>query len=459
MIKYPAKLVIPNRFKDGYGVSSKIVKDNEANLIITVDNGIGAFEACKTAKQKGVDIIITDHHKVSKNGLPDAFSIVNPQRKDCTYPFKEICGAFVVWLFLAQLKKELKANVDMSIFLELLALATIADVMSLKDINRAVVKAGLKKIELSKRPCFVALKNHLAKSYFSSEDIAFQISPRLNATGRLYSANISYDFLRSENMQEAFTLLEEINNINEERKDLEKITSKEAKSLVEQEDDIIVLASKNWHEGILGIVASRLSSLYLKPSIVLNIENGVAKGSARSLEGIDLFYLISKEKDLLLSFGGHSMACGLKLDVNNLELFKQRLNTHIKNENLKVKPDKDILGELNLDDVDVELVEMIESFEPFGKGNKKPKFKLQNEEVLSSSKIGAQKQHLSLMLKDSKKALMFNSEESILQGDKINATISLHKNTFKGSISADIFIEKLDKVEVQTFHLNVPRGT
>ncbi|MEO1953463.1 MAG: DHH family phosphoesterase, partial [Campylobacterales bacterium] len=256
-IPYPLEAVIPNRFNDGYGVSPSILNRIEADLIITVDNGISAIEAGKICKQRGIDLIITDHHTPSEI-LPDAYAIIDPKLDDCEYPFKEICGAEVAWLLLGLVKKELSLNINMGSFLDVLCIAIIADIMPLIDINRTLVKEGLKAISNSTRPASIIIRDFLNKPRISSEDIAFAIAPRINSAGRLEDASIALEFFIAQDTHSAYKQFEILNSLNEHRKETEAETTKEAIDEVDEDAKVIVVAREDWHEGVVGIVASRL---------------------------------------------------------------------------------------------------------------------------------------------------------------------------------------------------------
>ncbi|MCW8837861.1 MAG: single-stranded-DNA-specific exonuclease RecJ, partial [Thiovulaceae bacterium] len=329
-IPYPLDAIIPNRFTDGYGVSPTLLDRIDADLIITVDNGITAIEAAKICKERGIDLIITDHHTPSDT-LPDAYAIVDPKLKNCQYPFKEICGAQVAWLLLGLLKKELLLDINMKQFLDILTIAIIADVMPLIDINRTLVKEGLKVLMNSSRAASIIIKDFINKPYISSEDIAFSIAPRINAAGRLEDASIALNFFRAENINTSYNFFNQLNTLNEQRKETEAYTTKLAISSVKESDRIIVVAGEDWHEGVVGIVASRLTDKFGRPSIVLNIEDEKAKGSARSIGEVDIYKLLAANNDFLNGFGGHKMAAGLSVDKKNIYNFTKAINESAKN--------------------------------------------------------------------------------------------------------------------------------
>ena len=234
-IGYPLTVVIPNRFTEGYGINENILKRVDADLIITVDNGITAHKAALVCKERGIDLIITDHH-TPEGSLPSTYALVNPKQEGCEYPYKEICGAQVAWLVLAALKKEMGLQIDMGQYLDLLALAVIADVMPLHDINRAIVKEGLKLMSRSIRPPFIIIREFLNKSSLSSEDIAFAVAPRINSAGRLEDASIALEFLTAGDELTAAKRFELLNNLNEMRKITEADTTESASLHVNQND-------------------------------------------------------------------------------------------------------------------------------------------------------------------------------------------------------------------------------
>ena len=252
---YPLDVIIPNRFVDGYGVSPSVLDRIEADLVFTVDNGINAFAAAEACKERGIDLIITDHHTPSDT-LPDVFTIVDPKLADDTYPFKEICGAQVAWLVLVLVKKELDLTINMSQYLPLLAMAVVADVMPLIGINRAIVQHGLKQMMTSELPAFSIIREFLNKSALSAEDIGFQIAPRINSAGRLEDASIALEFLTAETPEKAFKQFELLNQLNDLRKAIEADVTEEAIAQVKEGDDVLVVFGEDWNEGVVGIVAA-----------------------------------------------------------------------------------------------------------------------------------------------------------------------------------------------------------
>ncbi|SFV64430.1 Single-stranded-DNA-specific exonuclease RecJ [hydrothermal vent metagenome] len=448
-IPYPLEAIIPNRFRDGYGVSPTILERVDTDLIITVDNGISAIAAAEECKARGIELIITDHHTPSEN-LPDAFTIVDPKLPEDSYPFQEICGAQVAWLLLGLVKKELELNINMKQFLDILAIAIIADVMPLIDINRTLVKEGLKLIMHSKRPSSIIIRDFLDKSNITSEDIAFQIAPRINSAGRLEDASIALDFFTAKDTQTAYKEFELLGKLNELRKETEAQTTQEAVVSVNKDDAIIVVAGEHWHEGVVGIVAARLVDKFARPAIVLSIKDGVAKGSARSIGDVSIYKLIKENEALLTKFGGHKMAAGLALEVANIDTFREAINKSAK----KIPPEdfipkEQISGILDSDDLDMELLELLEQFEPYGEANRRPTFLLKDAEVVSIKLMGADKSHSRIEIRQyphqrkTIELIAFRRVFEMPQDRKITCSYSVAKNEFNSKISVQLLINKI----------------
>ena len=448
-IPYPLEAVIPNRFKDGYGVSPNILQRVDADLIITVDNGIAANAAASICKERGIDLIITDHHTPSQN-LPDALFIVDPKLKDCPYPFKEICGAQVAWLLLGLLKRELSLNIDMKQFLDILAIAIIADIMPLIDINRTLVKEGLKLIKTSSRPSSIIICDFLDKSKITSEDIAFQIAPRLNSAGRLEDASIALDFYTASDTNKAYKQFELLGELNDLRKDTEAQTTQLAIKAVNEEDLVIVVAGEGWHEGVVGIVASRLVDRFGKPAIVLSIENGVAKGSARSIGAVSIYELIKSCEHLLTKFGGHTMAAGLGLQSEKIVAFRECINTSAKKINPKdFIPKEEVLGVLNSDDIDLNLLDLLDQFEPYGEANPRPSFLIKDAEVVSIKLMGTDESHSRITIrqyqhqKETLELIAFRTVFEMPPSRRITVSYKVAKNEYNGRVRAQLLVNKI----------------
>jgi single-stranded-DNA-specific exonuclease len=448
-IPYPLEAIIPNRFSDGYGVSPTVLERIDAQLVITVDNGISAIEAANICKERGIDLIITDHHTPSEI-LPDAYAIVDPKLPDCTYPFKDICGAQVAWLVLALVKKELNLNIDMKQFLDILAIGIIADVMPLIDINRTLVKEGLKVLMHSQRPASIIIKDFINKANVSSEDIAFAIAPRINAAGRLEDASLALSFFNSNDLNEAYNYFNKLTLLNEERKETEAYTTKEAIKFVNEDDRVIVVAGEDWHEGVVGIVASRLCDMYARPSIVLNVDGNTAKGSARSVGDVDIFKLIDTHRDILDGFGGHKMAAGLSLDAQRIYEFSRLINESAKDiPDEDFIPKDDLLGKIESASIDHELLNIFDMFEPYGEANKRPAFLIENAYVEDVKVFGKDKNHSKIILKQNKDDIssleltLFKRVYEIPQDRTISCSYTVSKNEWNNRVNIQLLVNKI----------------
>lgn len=321
---------IPNRFTEGYGPNEMAFQnayDEGISLIITVDNGIQGHAEIKMAQELGVDVIVTDHHEIGRT-LPEAYAIVHPMHPEFDYPFKYLCGAGVAY----KLAQALLENVP-NYFKAYAAIGTIADLVSLTDENRSIVQHGLKVMNDS---CPVAVKALLKQAGYNDditeETIGFIIGPRLNAVGRLEDASLAAELLMSDSEDEAEFLAEQVEHFNQERKDIVAHITEEAlaiaKDYVSQGHQFLLLAKEDWHEGVLGIVASKIVETFSLPTLILNIdhEQNHAKGSARSIEQVSMFEILNAHQDLISKFGGHHMAAGMTMDIDNVEALRNGLN-------------------------------------------------------------------------------------------------------------------------------------
>lgn len=448
-IPYPLEAIIPNRFRDGYGVSPNVLQRIQADLVLTVDNGITAVAAAEVCKEKGIDLIITDHHTAS-DILPDCYAIVDPKLESCTYPFKEICGAQVAWLLMGLIKKELNLSINMKQFLDILAIAIIADIMPLIDINRTLVKEGLKVLMKSSRPSSIVIRDFLNKSSISSEDIAFQIAPRINSAGRLEDASIALDFYTATDINTAFNQFELLNKLNNLRKETEAATTKEAIVRVDSTSKVIVVAGEGWHEGVVGIVAARLVDKFSKPAIVLSIQNGIAKGSARSIGEVSIYELIKSCEYLLTKFGGHKMAAGLGLKEDDILAFTQEINkTAALLDPKDFEPKEALTGILNTQDIDLELLDLLEQFEPYGEANLRPRFLIKDAHIVSIKLMGADKSHSRIEIRQNLyenktlELIAFRTIYEMPPSKKITCSYTVTKNEFNNKVSAQLLVNKI----------------
>jgi len=443
----PLEWVIPNRFRDGYGLSPTLFpRLKHADLIITVDNGISAVEAARLCTEAGIDLIVTDHHIVPETP-PEAYAIVDQKQPECSFPHAEVCGAQIAWYLCAALNRELKAGVDMKRLLELSALAIIADIMPLQHINRAMVQQGLRLLERSDSPFIVAWREQTGKTTLRAEDIAFGLAPLLNSAGRMEDAAEACEFLCTEDPMEARRLLMVLQGYNERRKGLENAITCEAAERVNEEDPVLVLAGEEWHEGVLGIVAARIARRFERPALVLSRTETGYKGSGRSFGECDLFALVDSQREVLEKFGGHRAAVGLSLDAENLEAFRDALiesaTTLCPREPFA---DPDILGELPPELADWELYRLLERFEPYGEGNPRPKFVSRGLEVLEHRALGSEGIHHRYRLGNGTvelQAIQFRSDTFVPVGSRVDLLYSLGSNTFNGRTTLQLTIEKI----------------
>jgi single-stranded-DNA-specific exonuclease len=445
-LNVPYVLKIPNRFQDGYGLNPAIVQSLQAPLIVTVDNGICAHEAALYCKENGIDLIITDHHTPPET-LPEAYAIINPKQEDCLFPNSEICGAQVAWYLVAALKEHIGVEYDMAKSLDLLAIAIMADMMELRDMNRTMVRSGIRLLNRSMRPAFEAIKHAFKKEGFESDDISFLIAPLINSTGRMDDAHLSYEFLKSSNLNEASNLLESIITLNNLRKEEEQALFDASLEEVSLEDNVIVVWRDGWHEGVVGIVASRLAKRFGKPSIVFSLDGSQAKGSARSVGRVDILSLIAQNESLLIGYGGHKGAAGISITLENLPKFKDALNltcNAISQSELEIG--EDVLGEIAPEAIDFELLEILECFEPYGQKNPRPSFLIRNAEVKIAKPLGREKTHLKLILQTETKTvecLFFNFDKKVKNGDKIDIIFTIQKNAYRGLVTPQLIIKKI----------------
>ena len=439
-------LVIPNRFSDGYGLSLDIVKRLNADVIITVDNGISALEPAIYCKENGIDLIITDHHSIPLQ-VPDAYAIVNPKQEDCFFPNCEICGAQVAWYLVAHIKEKLAIKYNLSSFLDLLCIAIMADMMELKDMNRVMVKRGICALNRSKRPAFEAVKTFFNKKSLQSDEISFLIAPLINSSGRMEDAKFSYNFLKSKSLDDAMDKLEYIVGLNNDRKEEERLLFESSLQYAKEDENIIIAWGEEWHEGIVGIVASRLSKRFKKPAIVFSISGEKAKGSARGVGEVDILSLIEQQKEILLGFGGHKGAAGVALLKKNLPEFRDRMYSAAKTiEESMLKTSVDVLGEIEPSAIDFELLEILEEFEPYGQKNPKPSFILRDIYVKVDRKIGKNQNHLKLILEGGNNTLesvFFNYDKEVRRGDKINILFTVSKNDYRGLVTPQLLIREI----------------
>ncbi|MDQ0149707.1 single-stranded-DNA-specific exonuclease RecJ [Eubacterium multiforme] len=413
---------IPNRESEGYGMNSeriKILKEEGAEILLTCDNGISAFEEVEYAKSLGLTVIITDHHDipyieeegVRKKAFPKGDAVINPKREDCKYPFKSLCGAGVAFKFIQGLYKEFNINNEESLnLLEYAAIATVCDVVELLDENRIIVKKGLELINNTKTKGLKELINvkNLKDKKISEYHFGFVLGPCINATGRLEIADISVELLITEDEEKAKELAIRLNELNEKRQELtmdstEKVIEK-VESTLKPNEKVILVYQEDIHESIAGIVAGRVREKYNLPTIVMTKGSEMPKGSGRSIEEYNMFFELSKCKNLMEKFGGHPMAAGLSMKEENIPLLRKALNDNCTLTDEDVIPKVIIDAKLSLEYIDFDLVNKLNEMKPFGKGNGSPLFAVKDVLVKRVIFMGKEKNFLrfKLQMKDGK---------------------------------------------------------
>lgn len=389
---------IPRRLEEGYGLSTAaidIVKEKGTQLMIAVDCGITAITETDYANQLGIDVIICDHHQ-PKEEIPKAFAVLDPLKPACSYPFKYLSGAGVAFKLAQGLCDRIgKRGLPLK-YLDLVALAAAADIVPLTDENRILVNEGLNQVNLNPRPGIEALieMSRLQPGHLSSGQIVFTVAPRINAVGRLGDAERAVNLLIATNKKEAVKLAEVLETENYERRKIDVDTFESAKEIVDTEIDLdedlaIVLHNGNWHPGVIGIVASRLVEKYYRPSVLLTTIDGIAKGSARSINGINIYEALQKCDDLLLHFGGHRAAAGLALELDKVEEFRARFNEVLKSsitsEDLFEKISID--SKIRFSEITPKFLRILDQFAPFGPDNLRPVFISESVHVANVPRI------------------------------------------------------------------------
>jgi single-stranded-DNA-specific exonuclease len=447
-IDYPVEWIIPNRFKDGYGLSANIIPHIiGTDLAITVDNGISAVEAATLCKNKGIDLIITDHHLLAPQ-IPDAYAIIDQKQPECTFPYEEVCGAQIAWYLIASLKNALEVKINMIKYMELVAIAIIADMMPLKHINRMMVEAGIKALNMSKRPAIKAFLEHAQKECITTEDIGFFLAPLLNSAGRMDDAKYAVDFLASTNIYDARVRLGRLVDFNNARKATEQEITAKALAQVDSNSEVIVVQSEEWHEGVVGIVAARVARHHEKPCIVLsNNGEGTLKGSGRSFGSCDLFGITDGCREHLEKFGGHNAAIGLSMQLESLEAFKLQLEENYAKGNFtKEEIDPDIVGELHFSDISFELTKLVKKYEPYGQGNPTPKFISTNVEILQADTMGKEGEHLRFSFAQEGIVMVgvqFKTHEVYEVGSQVDVVYTVNENHFRGNVTLQLMVEKI----------------
>ncbi len=378
-------IYIPQRLTEGYGLSSEgidIIKESGSNLIITVDCGVTAVEEVAYANSFGIDTIICDHHQ-PKEVLPEAFAVLDPLKPGDGYPFKYLSGAGVAFKLARAVGDRIGMKNAAMEYLDLVALASAADIVPLVDENRVLVRYGLEKINHNPRPGIKALLERAKMNFgnLSSSQIVFTIAPRINAVGRMGDAMRAVELFTSESYEKAVEIADVLEAENLKRREIDEATFSLAVNLTEETLDLekekaIILHGEDWHPGVIGIVASRLVEKYYRPSIMLTTIDGVAKGSARSIKGVNIYEILQECDDMLIQFGGHQAAAGLEIEIDKIDEFRECFN-RILSEKLSdedVVPEIEIDAEIHFSEITPKFIRILDQFAPFGPGNLRPVF-------------------------------------------------------------------------------------
>lgn len=455
---------IPDRVIDGYGISDRMIdRAIEANvsLIITCDNGISAIDQVKRLKENGIKVIVTDHHQVSKKEdgewveqiLPQADCVINPKRLDNTYPFDDLCGAGVAFKLIQALYQRLDGDMEYLYgLLEYVAMGTVCDVVSLTDENRIFVREGLKRINNTEKLAIKALvEENSWNREVSAYTLGFIIGPCMNATGRLSTAKLAIDMLMEDDIEKIRTYAKKLVSLNTERKELTNIGLEKTLEIIKDKkyynDDIIIVDVENIEESICGIIAGRIKEKFNKPTIIMteSSQNGILKGSGRSIEAYNIYKEVFEIEDILESFGGHPMACGLSIRSDKVEEFRQKLN-----DKSKLKKDDfvniiNIDAQIPIDKLSLEFAESLQRLEPFGKDNPKAKFADKNLFIKNINMIGKNNNTMKMILNKNGRdieAIKFNAQKDYkylsdkfkanIMGNKIDAVFYPDINEFNG---------------------------
>lgn len=449
---------IPNRLEEGYGLNKEAIKgiyDKGYRLMITVDCGISAIEEIEYANSLGITTIITDHHEPLEE-LPKALAVIDAKRKDNKYPFNQLAGVGVVFKVIQAIGIKLGLDEKEYLkYLDLVCVGTISDIVPLVDENRVIAKLGLKLVNVTKNLGLRCLLEAAGYKTIDSNTVSFGIAPRVNACGRMGHENEALDIFLSEDIKEVKMLTEKLNEYNRTRQETEKNIVKEALELIEMnkenEKNAIVLGHKGWHHGVIGIVSSKITETYFKPSILVSFEAGIAKGSGRSIPGFDLHEALCKCSNFLEKYGGHEMAVGLSLKEENFQEFKEELDKIAKESKVdEILPIIYIDGTVKQEDMKMDFVKELYKLEPFGEGNKMPLFAYKGLKI-NSIRALTEGKHLKLTLKDDNiiiDAIGFNMGNLVndyLIGDKVDIVGVLEVNSFNGMENIQINLKDIMK--------------
>jgi single-stranded-DNA-specific exonuclease len=446
---------IPDRYKEGYGVSNAgidFADDNGCSLIIALDCGIKSIDKVAYANEKGIDFIICDHHRPGDT-LPDAIAVLDPKREDCTYPYDELCGCGVGFKLVQALGLNRGQTIrDLLPYLDLVATAIAADIVPITGENRVLAKFGLEVINRFPRPGIKALIQNIKKPTLTISDVVFIIAPRINAAGRIKHGNYAVELLTEFNLEQAEEFASQIEDLNADRKDLDKLITAEALKQIERNSDqdkfTTVVYQEDWHKGVIGIVASRLIETYYRPTLVFTKSGDKLAASARSVKDFDVYNALEACAEHLEQFGGHMYAAGLTLLEEQYPLFRAKFEAVVE-ETIDPElliPEVSIDAEIELNDITPKFHRLLQQFEPFGPGNMSPVFMSRNLKDTGFGKpIGADSTHLRLFVKqeesDGFAAIGFglaNKMDVACSGEPFDAAYSIDENVWNGQTSLQL---------------------
>lgn len=449
---------VPDRMVEGYGVNRDAldkIHEGGTSLIITVDTGITAVEEAEYAKSIGLDFIVTDHHEC-KEKIPEVYAAIDPKRKDCPYPFKSLAGVGVVFKLIQALDKDNSPENLMDEYADLMCLGTVADISPLIDENRVIVTEGLKRFKTTKNIGLKALIDVSTNGKaITTSTIGYTIAPRINASGRLGCASTSVELFLTEDEKKAAELADSLCHENTLRQQTEQKMFKEALEYIEQHpeiknDDILVIPHENWHHGIVGIVSSKITEKYYKPSILFAVDGGSAKGSGRSVSGFNLFGALEHSSDLLEKFGGHELAAGLTIKAENIEPFRKAINEYAKGkiEEATLIPTISLDAQIKVTYITIDTVHDINRLQPFGVNNPTPAFSVRNIKIHRISVMSEGKHLRMTLFKDGKyvDAVGFGMGDyysMFKEGDFIDVAFALDINDYKGFQNVQMILKDM----------------
>jgi len=442
---------IPNRETEGYGLSNVGIDkahEQDIDLILTCDCGINAFKPIEYANSIGIDVIITDHH-IPDETLPNAYAILNPKRTDCDYPFKYLCGGGVAFKLVCALADKLNINVnEMYKYLDLITLGTCADMVPIVDENRIFVKHGLKLLSNGSKAGIKALLDSVGLSDKSLNvgQIVFGVAPKINAAGRLGDANRSVELLTTNDIGRAKSLSNELVEENTKRQVIQQQVVDAAFNLIHANVDLkndraIVLSGKDWHPGVIGIVASKVKEEYHRPSVIVSYaRDGKGKGSARSISGVDLYEALSSASKYLKDYGGHAMAAGLTVEESSFDSFKKEFTKFVNNNTTDedLIPSITLEGILKLRDINSRFMDFLDKLSPYGPGNMRPNFASKYVEVIGNPRVIGNGDHIIFKIRQNQKvisAIGFNMSEhyeKLIKGLPIDIAYAVETNEWQG---------------------------